>query len=86
MENVVRAVAIAKMLRRLSAQPALSSKHAAITRSLYKSHMEFGAVFQKMIAPLSWLAAESPSFQPHHNFFHPSKENPPWAATGDFYF
>jgi hypothetical protein len=85
MENVDRAVAIAKMQRRLSARPVLSSKHVAITRSLYKSLMESGAGSLKMIAQQFWLVAESLSFQTLPNFVNPSKENPPWLPTGDFF-
>jgi hypothetical protein len=53
MENEVHDVAIAKMLPKQSAPHALSSMHAANTRSPYKSHTESGAVYQKMIAQQS---------------------------------
>jgi hypothetical protein len=50
MENVAHAVAIARTLPRLFAQHVQLLLHAVHTHLLCKSHMEFGAVFQKMIA------------------------------------
>jgi hypothetical protein len=68
MESVAHVAAIARTPQRLSARAALLSRLAAIMRSQFKSLTESGAVSQKMIAPQSWLVAESRSFQTHHKF------------------
>jgi hypothetical protein len=67
MENVDPAVAIAKMQRRQSAHHVRSSQLAAPTRYQYKSLMESGAVYLKMIAAQSWFSAAYQLFHTHHN-------------------
>jgi hypothetical protein len=50
MENADHAVAIAKWQLKQSVPAVLLSQHAARTHSPFKSLMEFGEAFRKMIA------------------------------------
>jgi hypothetical protein len=84
MESVGHVAAIARTLRRLSAQAALLSRLAAIMHLPFKNLMESGAVSQKMIAPQSWLVAESHSFQPHRNLITLVKRKSPVGNHGGF--
>jgi hypothetical protein len=84
MENVAHVAAIARMLRRLSAQAALLSKRAAIMHLPFKNLMESGAVSQKMIALRSCHVVESLSFQPHHNLITLVKRKSPVGNHGGF--
>jgi hypothetical protein len=50
MENVVHVGAIVKMQQKLSVRIVQSLRSAALMRWLFKSRMESGEVYQKMIA------------------------------------
>jgi hypothetical protein len=50
MESADRAVAIVKIQQKPFVHHVQSLQHAVRTHLQYKSHMEFGEVFQKMIA------------------------------------
>jgi hypothetical protein len=84
MESAGHVAAIARTLQRLSAQAALLSKLAAITRSQFKNLMESGAVFQKMIALRSFHVVESLSFLPHRNLITLVKRKSPVGNHGGF--
>jgi hypothetical protein len=53
MENVGHVAVIVRMQRRQSALPVRYFNVVATTLSQFKSHMEFGAVYLKMIAQQS---------------------------------